>query len=268
MPVFYPSQNFSPSSFSNATLILPAVSLGNVPQLTCDLLISSLGLQRVGFTGRGDTVAPFVGQGEHSELVTGGLEVYGQEGSELFVVQQRSPTLKDKKDEHVALVESFIDSYSFGFLLLLTSLDSAHQNDTQLLTPYQRITPPSQSVSASPYLQRLQRIPPLSLAIDSSSHTLPSKDSHYPPFLPAAGLTRRLLSSWSRDEKSIPHGALSVWCVEGDNRGDAKGLTNVVLDILGIANDVELREPTSWKGLFGTTRGWSGGMGADSELYG
>jgi hypothetical protein len=34
------------------------------------------------------------------------------------------------------------------------------------------------------------------------------------------------------------------------------------------AGDVELKEPSSWKGLFGAVDGWSGGQGADSELYG
>lgn len=51
----------------------PAVSLGNVPQLTADLLVASLGLRRVAFLGRGDTVAPFAGRGEDG-VVTGGLE--------------------------------------------------------------------------------------------------------------------------------------------------------------------------------------------------
>lgn len=51
------------------------MSLGNVPQLTTDLLIFSLGLKRVGFVGKGDTVAPFAGRGEKgAEIVTGGIE--------------------------------------------------------------------------------------------------------------------------------------------------------------------------------------------------
>lgn len=49
------------------------MSLGNVPQLTGDLLVSSLQLRRVGFVGLGDTVAPFAGRGDDG-LVTGGLE--------------------------------------------------------------------------------------------------------------------------------------------------------------------------------------------------
>ena len=33
-------------------------------------------------------------------------------------------------------------------------------------------------------------------------------------------------------------------------------------------DDVELKAPKEWDGLFGVVDGWSGGAGADSELYG
>ncbi|WVQ93761.1 hypothetical protein IAU59_000839 [Kwoniella sp. CBS 9459] len=292
MTGFYPVTGFSPGSFRNSTLIVPAVSLGNVPQLTSDLLITSLGLKRVGQIGDDDTVAPFAGRGEDGEVVTGGLEVYGHEGSELFVIQQRSPTLKTKKDEHVALLSDFIRSAEngLGFVLVLTSLDAASQDDAQLLTPHQRIVPPSQSnpkQASSSILARLeQTLPPLRLNIEpspadyyGSGTQAPASSSGsgsagtYPPFLPAAGLTRRLLASLNGNsgQASAPapaHGAVTAWCVEGDNRGDAISLTQTVLAVLGIENDVQLKEPKSWQGLFGTTQGWSGGMGQDSELYG
>jgi proteasome assembly chaperone 2 len=54
--------------------IQPSVSLANLPQLAVDILITSLGLTRVGIIGNGETVVPFFGPGEGSELVTGGLE--------------------------------------------------------------------------------------------------------------------------------------------------------------------------------------------------
>ncbi|OCF45184.1 proteasome assembly chaperone 2 [Kwoniella heveanensis CBS 569] len=291
MTDFHAVPGFTASSFNNSTLIVPAVSLGNVPQLTSDLLIKSLGLKRVGYVGDGSTVAPFAGRGEDGEVVTGGLEVYGHEGGELFVIQQRSPTLKTSKDEHVALLSGFIRSaeYAFSSVLILTSLDAASQDDAQLLTPHQRIIPPARSNSSAgfsspiPILQRLeQNLPPLRLNIEPSrfgssgqpgqSPSTSTPGALYPPFLPAAGLTRRLLASLDSTEmgqlQAPPHGAVTAWCVEGDNRGDAISLTQLVLSLLGIENDVQLKEPTSWQGLFGTTQGWSGGMGQDSELYG
>ncbi|WVQ80323.1 hypothetical protein IAT38_002428 [Cryptococcus sp. DSM 104549] len=268
MSQFYPVGSFSKSSFASSTLILPSVSLGNVPQLTADLLIASLGLKRVGWIGKGETVVPFVGEGEGGGLVTGGLEVYGQDGSEVYVIQQRSPTLKTKKDEHVALLKDFVASSAFGFVLLLTSLDSANQDDAQLLTPFQQIRPPNPSSTAPPQLARLSDLPPLSLSIDGPPSFSATPTSTYPPFLPAAGLTRRLLAVLNVDGKRTAHGAIAAWCVEGDNRGDARGLAGQVLRVLGIEHDVQLQEPASWEGLFGTTDGWSGGIGQDSELYG
>ena len=89
----------------------PSVSLGNLPQLAVDLIITSLGLRRLGWIGTGDTVAPFAGMDEGT-IVTGGMEgqnqirqggcpmliadtaVYGKPGLPLTVVQQRSPTMK------------------------------------------------------------------------------------------------------------------------------------------------------------------------------
>ncbi|WVW81907.1 hypothetical protein I302_103907 [Kwoniella bestiolae CBS 10118] len=269
MTSFYPVGSFDSKPFAKSTLILPAVSLGNVPQLTSDLLITSLGLRRIGYVGIGDTVSPFSGKGDDGEIVTGGLEVYGNEGSELYVIQQRSPTLKTKKDEHVELIREFIQSSGFGVVLLLASLDAANQDDAQLLTPHQRILPPTSS--PHPILQTLENtLPPLQLSLSTPPSTFSghseTSSSVYPPFLPAAGLTRRLLSSLQ--DSQIPHGSITAWCVEGDNSGDAISLAGVVLRVLGLDEHVQLTRPKSWEGLFGTVDGWSGGAGQDSELYG
>jgi proteasome assembly chaperone 2 len=75
----------------------------------------------------------------------------------------------------------------------------------------------------------------------------------YPPFLPSAGLTRRLLQKLQED--GSPHGAVAAWCVEGDNRGDAMGLAGVVLGVL------DLRE-YSFSSLYVMARGIEAGKQA------
>ncbi len=60
------------------------VSYANLPQLTIDLLIHSIGLKRLGDLGDGSTVVPMVGQldvheddkdpGQDATLTTGGVE--------------------------------------------------------------------------------------------------------------------------------------------------------------------------------------------------
>jgi hypothetical protein len=73
-----------------------------------------------------------------------------------------------------------------------------------------------------------------------------------------------------------------AWCVEGDNRDDARALAAASLHVLGKGKlvrsshdetradiqDVELKEPKAWEGLFGVKEGWSGGAGSNAELYG
>jgi proteasome assembly chaperone 2 len=74
---------------------------------------------------------------------------------------------------------------------------------------------------------------------------------------------------------------LLAWCVEGDNRDDARALAAACLMVLGqngkLADpgriqadnlDTDLREPKAWEGLFGVQEGWSGGAGSNAELYG
>lgn len=74
-----------------------------------------------------------------------------------------------------------------------------------------------------------------------------------------------------------------AWCVEGDNRDDARALAAASLVMLGqgelassfvpfgvklTRSEIELKEPKAWEGLFGVKEGWSGGAGSDAELYG
>ncbi|RXK36764.1 hypothetical protein M231_05999 [Tremella mesenterica] len=260
MSGFYPVKGFEVSALQNSLLVVPSVSLANLPQLTADLLITSLDLKRVGWIGKGDTVIPFAGL-DGDVLVTGGMEVYGKHGLNIYVVQQRSPTLKIRKEAHVTLLRDFLSSVNPSFVLILTSINASEQDDAQLLTSHQHILPPSPPMS--PYISKLLSLPRLQLhLIDPIQST--NGTSTYPPFLPSAGLTRRMLVALR--ETSVPHGAIAAWCAEGDNRGDAVEFTRTVLKFLG--ENVELKEPLSWAGLFGSTEGWSGGWGMDAEIYG
>ncbi|WOO84684.1 Proteasome assembly chaperone 2 [Vanrija pseudolonga] len=255
----YPVTGFDISSLKGATLIIPSVSLGNVPQLAADLIVSSLGLKRVAFLGTGNTTAPFAGRGEDG-LVTGGLELYGAAGQPIFVLLQRAPTLKTKKDAHVELISALAHNYGVDVTLVLTSLDAANQDDAQLLTPHQAVVPPTPA--PHPVLGRLAQLPALRLTLETNTRAPAKETTTYPPFLPGAGLTRRILAAVA----DVPSGAVSAWVVEGDNRGDAHALAAVALGVLGI--ETQITEPSTWKGLFGSADGWSGGSGLDAEIYG
>jgi hypothetical protein len=92
-------------------------------------------------------------------------------------------------------------------------------------TPHQGILPATASEHVA--LARLAQLPPLRLNIDANT-AAPAASSTYPPFLPGAGLTRRLLGALA----DVPSGAIAAWVVEGDNRGDATALATVALAVL------------------------------------
>jgi hypothetical protein len=66
--LFYPSPPSSPvPEFKFSTLILPSVSIGNVPQLAIDLLITSLNVPLVGYM-TSPYLVPCAGTREGSSL--------------------------------------------------------------------------------------------------------------------------------------------------------------------------------------------------------
>ena len=88
----------------------PVVSVGNVSQLAADLLIENLGLEQIGIFDSRDLI-PVVGPREKGLGISTPLEctshlqksittytdyniVYGKDGTEIVVIQQRSPVLK------------------------------------------------------------------------------------------------------------------------------------------------------------------------------
>lgn len=108
-------------------------------------------------------------------------------------------------------------------------------------TPYQAILPPKAGSHAA--LERLAQLPPLKLNIEAPNavEAAIGKESQsstkpYPPFLPGAGLTRRMLGALA----DVPSGAIAAWVVEGDNRGDARTLADLSLKVLGISGSHEL----------------------------
>jgi len=88
-------------------------------------------------------------------------------------------------------------------------------------TPHQHLLPPTPTPTSS-YGKTLASFSPL---LD------PSQSPPYPPFLPSAGLTRRYLATLQ--DVKVEHGALMAWCVEGDNRDDARALAAASLHVLG-----------------------------------
>lgn len=242
-------------------LVVPAVSMGNVPQLSCDLLIHTLSLPLLG-TLDPSSVYPFVAPREDPDGSSGictPLEVFGNDT--LTLLQHRSPVLPRRRQQYIEMLRSFAVEYKFERILLLSSANAAYRNDQQLVEPIVRLSSSAQAEIAV-------QLSDLSLrdddddddddvdrtelsTVSEEEHTRKSKG----PKLPGSGITLNLLQSARDDQtrwqslKSID--VLCLWAYEGDNSKDAEYLADQAWQVLGLKEHSQWIRPPSWKYLFG-----------------
>ncbi|KAJ7079132.1 PAC2 family-domain-containing protein [Mycena belliarum] len=241
------------------TLIVPVVSTANVAQLAVDLLIASLSLERIGVLDSGFLV-PVIGAREEGEGVSTPLELYGKAGTEVLVVQQRSPALKSQKHEFIHALLNFIRTSGVASALFLSGVDLSNRMDSQMLTPTYQLRPPNAASLESTPLALLASLPIPEYHSPVSQHPFEKSETRDVPFIPGGSLTRRILQTLSKSQSPVPTAAILQFVLEGDNRADAALLASAVIAILGLRID-GFREPRSWKqGLFGAP--------PDQTLYG
>ncbi|KAF9217012.1 Proteasome assembly chaperone 2 [Podila verticillata] len=148
MNTFIASPGFDASRFQGTTLILPSVSIGNVPQLTTDLLLAALKLDRVGCI-EDENVVPVLGPADRpletsvtstsassTPSLSSGLslavEVFQSKDGKWTLIQQRSPTVAHRSGHYVENLVQFIKDSQFDQVVLLASADGARRTDNQL----------------------------------------------------------------------------------------------------------------------------------------
>nr|XP_029508651.1 proteasome assembly chaperone 2 [Oncorhynchus nerka] len=89
----------TPTSFKDFTLIMPAISVGNVGQLAVDLIVSTLNMCRVGYIHT-DCLIPMAGNNpyatfaENANDLSTNAEVYSSPELRLAVLQIRTPIIQ------------------------------------------------------------------------------------------------------------------------------------------------------------------------------
>ncbi|KAJ7702978.1 proteasome assembly chaperone 2 [Mycena rosella] len=259
MAFFNPTQ--SAVQLTGKTLIVPVVSTANVSQLAADLLIASLSLERIGIFDSAFLV-PVVGAQEQGAGVSTPLELYGKDGLDMIVIQQRSPALKSQKHEFIHALLEFIQTSGVASALFLSGVDLSNRTDSQMLTPTYHLRPPGAAPLSSTPLARLATLPIPAYSSPVSQHQFETTDEPETdvPFIPGGSLTRRILQTLSKSQSSVPTATLLQFVIEGDNRHDAALLASAVVAVLELSIG-GFKEPRSWKqGLFGAP--------PDQTLYG
>ncbi|KIK67171.1 hypothetical protein GYMLUDRAFT_854594 [Collybiopsis luxurians FD-317 M1] len=242
--------SFASGDLVGKTLIIPIISSANVAQLSVDLLVSSLGLARIAILDSSYFI-PLIGSREHEEPgVTTPFELFGKHGLDVVIMQQRSPTLKARKQDFLNDFFEFVEELGFGSVLILSGVDLSNRLDEQMLTPTYQLQPNESPLSSTP-LHRLT-VFPIPKYASPVPQKLDSDDEPQIPFIPGGGITRRMLSSLPK-EWNIPISALLRFALDGDNRTDAYSLASIVAQVVGIdLESVIWKQPESWAGLFGT----------------
>ncbi|KAG6572009.1 Proteasome assembly chaperone 2, partial [Cucurbita argyrosperma subsp. sororia] len=255
----------------NSTLILPALSIGNVGQLAVDLLVSTMRATRIGYLDD-PFVLPCIGNNAyepfpHGELALP-LEVYESTSNALTLVQQRSPVIKGKMVDFAKNLADFIASYGKMHVVLLSSLDFGRwqQIDTSSGSQIHYLSSTNDDGTDDkceqmgwrrlqeydPQQRRWQYLSTLTEAKATPEDDLPFdeelEEGDYLPSLPFASLFTFLKA------KGVKVTCLFCYCSEGDNIPDAFNLAEATGKLLGLSpggEGIQWQVPFSWKSVYG-----------------
>ncbi|KAI9483027.1 MAG: PAC2 family-domain-containing protein [Benjaminiella poitrasii] len=241
---FVPVSNFDLDSFKSSTLILPTVSIGNVPQLVVDLLIQTFKLERVGFL-EDDYVMPIAGIREDVDQpgVTVPIEVFQSKDKLWTSIQQRSPTVKGKRDEFIKQIKEF--ATKFARVVILTSMDASRRLDSQLQGE------PFRVYGEGSLIMRAVSLSVPVLENFELEYSQDSTEDRRKIHLPGSGLARHLYEALSEQVETT---LLIMFALEGDNAQDGVEFARFVNTLLKIQTTglSSWTIPKSWEYLFGT----------------
>ncbi|KAI9289382.1 PAC2 family-domain-containing protein [Umbelopsis sp. AD052] len=259
MNTFVPVPGFDPTQLKGTTLIIPTVSIANVPQLTVDLFVSSLKLERVGFL-EDHSVMPVAGVFEvNPDMgITVALEVYQTKDRRFTFVQQRTPIFKGKRQVFLSNLEAFIVASGFAKILIITSTDASRRVDVQMTgVPFRLFAPDDSFVSERAAELNL---PMLELLPEEEGDHQNKEDSDIPT-MHGSGIAKKL---YARLRSKHPVAILAMFALEGDNLQDTIQYANCLDSLMRIVDaspdaNFSWSPPASWQGLFGAPY--------DPELY-
>ncbi|KFV62486.1 Proteasome assembly chaperone 2 [Dryobates pubescens] len=248
------------TDFTGFTLLMPAVSVGNVGQLAIDLVISTLDMTKIGYFYT-DCLVPMVGNNpyatseENSKELSINAEVYSLPSKKLVVLQIRSPFIKNKYRPFCDTLLSWVKSNNCARVVVLSSSHAYQCDDEQLLgTPLRYLlTPDLEKVVGGPIQELKWKEMEKVAAYPGVNDT--EKVLH----IPGGGITKLLFTESC--SKGIQMAVLLKFCSEGDNIPDAFALVNYLNEWLQLIKSEsnnstdtfsQWKAPSSWRLLFGS----------------
>lgn len=220
------------------TVIVPSVAVGNVSQLTCDLLISSLQMKKVSSI-YSTALIPVLGYDPYtldSNSLCSSCEMYTCSTKKIAVIQFRSPLVcKYAKDFLNYIVKHLIENKVKELIVLTSSF--AHEKKHVMTSPFRY------------FVNELYGSKAKFNTLKWMEHEM--KDNSLVIY---GGGFATLLFNICQDK--MPCLVLYKYCSEGDNVPDAYEMIehlSKVVSIFSEDKDINLQivQPISWKLLFG-----------------
>ncbi|XP_054157574.1 proteasome assembly chaperone 2-like [Oppia nitens] len=256
--IFIPTASYGqPSSdqWRDFTVIYGCVSVGNVPQLAIDLLVSTLTeLLDCRLAGHlySTALMPLVGPDAYrygGQSLTTSAQVYVCVSRRLLIIQQRTPVYRELRKEFYDSLTKWLAACHVRHVLVLSSsflehlasaLDSGDYYAIKCIT--NKSFKDTVGKNASAKWPTVERVDPFTL------QPKPDGVMH----LPGSGGLRDVLK-WL-DKQQIASTGLVIYCSEGDNRPHSFAFINAINQWLSLVDFQTFKSwitPFSWRQLFG-----------------
>ncbi|KAK5577065.1 hypothetical protein RB653_002002 [Dictyostelium firmibasis] len=258
MSKFFYSIDNSSISFKNHTLIWPSLTLGNIGQLTIDVLICSFEFKRIGFIAD-ENIVPIIGNDcfttldSNNGIMSTSIEVYQ---SSIFpsitLVQQRSPIIDGRIPNFSENLLNWISAEQFKEILFLSSSNANKRVDSQLTGSQVRFIK-SENVDKKTISKLSEmNIPEMELTVQSPEGETIQLSNRL------TGLAKEIYSiiNNNNNKYNVSFLCLNLFCSEGYNTNEALQMSNLIYNFIknqDSSSTPQLKTPSCWKLLQGPT---------------
>lgn len=233
LPFYNPIDPTCPKIWPDYTLVMPVCAVGNIGQLACDLVISTLLSKReCQLVGRlySPCLMSVVGPNAFSLKgpPTSSTEVYESKKHKLVIMQQRTSYFKNLKHLYIEELVHWIKESKFDRVLVLTSSFAQCNPDTSQLG---QLTSCSVSTITTNLFEKDESWSSLGLKQIPDRRTSKVVQDGL-TYLPGSGITKPLIKAC--EKANIPTAFLVDFCSEGINIQDCYEVVNIVDRLLNL----------------------------------
>lgn len=209
------------------TLVLPALTIGNVPQLCVDLLITSGGFSRVAAVDH-PALLPVVGNDAYARPGTGEIctaaEAFQRSAGAVTILQQRAPAAPGREREWGTALARWAKAAGVSRVVMLVSADAGRVTES----------PEAPRAIAGPLWKD-----PLPEGWRVAEERVAAVAAR------KGGVSDAVMRELAAE--SVPFVAAIVLCAEGDNVGDAVRMSSLVgPTLIGVIPEKQWIPPPSW----------------------